>query len=135
MPQSGAIAPGNDYEPRRADEALIYRVVAAELDGFLAESEARGRPLPSFGCRSLSARCPGMVRDRHAEEKFRNSDFEAPGFAKVGYRTTELDDRVDESRTSFRDSSNYRTPELHEARRWQRRYTAGLPITMQTEQP
>jgi len=27
---------------------LVYRIVAAELDGFLAEAEARGHPLPSF---------------------------------------------------------------------------------------
>jgi hypothetical protein len=27
---------------------LVYRVFAAELDGFLAEAEARGHPLPSF---------------------------------------------------------------------------------------
>lgn len=44
----GAIAPANAYELRCADEGLVYRAVAAELDGFLAEAEARGHPLPSF---------------------------------------------------------------------------------------
>jgi len=44
----GATAPANAYEARCADEELVYRIVAAELDGFLAEAEARGHPLPSF---------------------------------------------------------------------------------------
>jgi len=43
-----AAAPANAYQPRCADEELVYRVVAAELDGFLAEAEGRGHPLPSF---------------------------------------------------------------------------------------
>jgi ribosomal protein S27E len=43
-----AVAPANAYRPRRADEELVYRVVAAELDGFLAAAEGRGHPLPSF---------------------------------------------------------------------------------------
>ena len=42
----GALA--NAYEPRCADEDLVYGVVAAELDGFLAEAEARGHPPPFF---------------------------------------------------------------------------------------
>jgi hypothetical protein len=48
MPPIAAIAPASVYRPRRADDALVYRVVAAELDGFLADAEARGHPLPSF---------------------------------------------------------------------------------------
>jgi len=48
MPPIGATASANAYKPRCADEELVYRVVAAELDGFLAETEARGHPLPSF---------------------------------------------------------------------------------------
>ena len=43
-----AVAPANAYHPRRADEELVYRVVAAELDGFVAAAEERGHPLPSF---------------------------------------------------------------------------------------
>jgi hypothetical protein len=42
----GAIAPANAYQPRCADAELVYRVVAAELDGFLDEAEARSHPLP-----------------------------------------------------------------------------------------
>jgi len=48
IPPIGATASANAYKPRCADEELIYHVVAAELDGFLAEAEARGHPLPSF---------------------------------------------------------------------------------------
>jgi len=48
MARLGAIAAANAYQPRCADEQLIYRVVAAELDGFLAAAEERGHPLPSF---------------------------------------------------------------------------------------
>ena len=44
----GATAPANTYQPRCADEQLVYRIVAEELDGFLAEAEARGHRLPSF---------------------------------------------------------------------------------------
>jgi hypothetical protein len=76
-----------------------------------------------------------MPRERHTENTSRNSDFDAPAFAKAVYRAPEHVDTFDESRTSLRDSSNDRAPELHEVPRWQRRSAAGLPITMQTEQP
>lgn len=48
MPPIGATAPANAYQARCADEELVYRIVAEELDGFLADAEARGHPLPSF---------------------------------------------------------------------------------------
>lgn len=48
MPPIGATAPTNAYVPRCADEKLVYRIVAEELDGFLADAEARGHRLPSF---------------------------------------------------------------------------------------
>ena len=44
----GALAPASVYEARCADAALVHRVVAAELDGFLSAAEERGHPLPSF---------------------------------------------------------------------------------------
>jgi hypothetical protein len=50
MPSNTTTASASAYKPRCAVEELVYRVVAAELDGFLAEAEAeaRGHPLPSF---------------------------------------------------------------------------------------
>jgi len=48
MLPNGATAPANAYAPRCADEELVYRIVAEQLEGFLAEAEARGHRLPSF---------------------------------------------------------------------------------------
>ena len=53
MPKAGSAHSSNAYEPRHADEAVVYRVVAAELDGFLAAAEERGHPLPSFVATTL----------------------------------------------------------------------------------
>jgi len=38
----------NVYEPRCADEELVYRIAAAESHGFLGEAKVRSHPLPSF---------------------------------------------------------------------------------------
>ena len=48
MPRFGAAAPTSEYEARCAESALLYSVVAAELDGFLAAARDRGHPLPAF---------------------------------------------------------------------------------------
>ena len=36
------------YEPRRAESTVLYSVVAAELESFLAAAGERGHPLPGF---------------------------------------------------------------------------------------
>lgn len=36
------------YQPREAERSLVHRIVARELDAFLADAAARGHPLPRF---------------------------------------------------------------------------------------
>ena len=36
------------YQPRAAERSLVHRIVARELDAFLADAAARGHPLPRF---------------------------------------------------------------------------------------
>jgi|GEM_PF-870912 len=43
-----ATAARDGYEPRRAQDTVVYRVVAAELETFLASARDRGHPLPPF---------------------------------------------------------------------------------------
>ncbi len=44
---TGAVAP-NPYEPRHAESKLLYTVVAAELESFLAAARDRNHPVPAF---------------------------------------------------------------------------------------
>ena len=37
-----------EYTPRRPEESVLYRVVAEELETFLARQQERDHPLPSF---------------------------------------------------------------------------------------
>ena len=37
-----------DYTPRHPESSLLYRVVAEQLETFLARQQARGRPVPGF---------------------------------------------------------------------------------------
>lgn len=48
MPSLDAVPPDNVYQPRCVDEELVYQIVAAELEEFLAAAEKRGHPFPSF---------------------------------------------------------------------------------------
>jgi len=48
MPNPAAMASAKLYGPRHAEATLLHRVVAEELDGFLAEAMERGHPLPRF---------------------------------------------------------------------------------------
>lgn len=36
------------YQSREAERSLVHRIVARELDAFLADAAARGHPLPRF---------------------------------------------------------------------------------------
>ncbi len=45
---SGARAAGRIYVPRQFDTSVLYKVVSAELDGFLSAATKRGRPVPLF---------------------------------------------------------------------------------------
>ena len=36
------------YQPREAERSLVHRIVARELDAFVADAAARGHPLPRF---------------------------------------------------------------------------------------
>jgi hypothetical protein len=45
---AGAAVLRDGYEPRRAQDTVLYRVVAAELETFLASARDRGHPLPPF---------------------------------------------------------------------------------------
>jgi len=45
---TGTIATQDAYEPRHAEDALLYRVIAAELETFLASARDRGHALPAF---------------------------------------------------------------------------------------
>ncbi len=37
-----------DYIPRKPEETVLYGVVAAELETFLARAQERERPIPAF---------------------------------------------------------------------------------------
>jgi hypothetical protein len=57
--QNRATPPGRArervYAHRRPDESVLYGVVQAELEGFLAQAQARERPVPRFVERELRA--------------------------------------------------------------------------------
>jgi hypothetical protein len=43
------------YQPRGPEQSILYRVVAGNLDTFLANHQAEGRPIPHFVERELRA--------------------------------------------------------------------------------
>jgi hypothetical protein len=43
------------YTPRRPEEGVLYQLVQAELETFLARAHARERPVPRFVERELRA--------------------------------------------------------------------------------
>ncbi len=48
MHPSALATAAHDYEPRHAESTVLYSVVAAELESFLAAAAERGHPLPRF---------------------------------------------------------------------------------------
>jgi len=48
MQATTGAAAANPYEPRHAESKLLYTVVAAELESFLAAARDRGHPVPAF---------------------------------------------------------------------------------------
>ena len=44
-----------EYQPRHPEESILYRVVAENLESFLARQEERGRVVPRFVERDLRA--------------------------------------------------------------------------------
>jgi hypothetical protein len=44
-----------EYQPRRSEESVLYRVVAENLESFLARQQERGRVVPRFVERDLRA--------------------------------------------------------------------------------
>lgn len=42
------VEPARAYDRRRPEKSLLYAVVQAELEGFLAHAEARERPVPRW---------------------------------------------------------------------------------------
>ena len=48
-------AGGRTYKRRKPEESVLYQIVQAELETFLADASARERPVPRFVARELRA--------------------------------------------------------------------------------
>ena len=81
-----------EYQPRRPEESILYRVVAENIETFLARQKERGRIVPRFVERELrdfldcGILARGFVRDPSAGCNTEDSGLSWPSHKSAAHR-------------------------------------------------